>query len=112
MNPIARTEAERAGAFYGLTADEVLAKDRSKSRFEARAITAWVLRCRFGFSYPELGRFLGRDHTTIMSAIQRVERELRENSTSFFAQNAMLALQGDMPKATEWLPGDRARLRN
>lgn len=101
MNPIARVEAERAGAFYGLTADEVLSRCSSKSFAEARAIAAWVLRQKFGFSYPELGRFLARDHSSIRSAVLRVERELRENSTSFFAQNAMLALQGDMPKAAE-----------
>lgn len=88
MNPIVQQELARASALYGLTGDEVLEHRRGKSHDEARAITAWALRQRFGFSYPELGRYLGRDHTTVISAVRRVERELRERPESVFSRNA------------------------
>lgn len=101
MNPLAKAEAERAGALYGLTVDEVMSRSRTKTVFEARAIAVWVLRQRNGFSYPELGRMFGRDHNTMMNSIQRVETELRENSTSLFAHNAMIALTRDEAKAAE-----------
>ncbi len=98
MNAIAQSEAARIGAMYGFTGDEVLEHRRSKSLDEARAITAWVLRQRFGFSYPELGKFLGRDHTSIISAVKRVERELRERPESLFALTASVALAKGLAK--------------
>jgi chromosomal replication initiation ATPase DnaA len=35
-----------------------------------------MVRRTFGYSYPELGRIFGRDHTTCMSAVRKVERAI------------------------------------
>jgi hypothetical protein len=42
----------------------------------ARQITAWVLRSQYAQSYPEIGRILGRDHSTVMHAVHRVQEAL------------------------------------
>jgi chromosomal replication initiator protein len=36
-------------------------------------LMAWF-RARTGLSYPEIGMVFGRDHTTIISAVQKVDR--------------------------------------
>ena len=40
--------------------------------FKARAVLCWLLR-RHGFSYPQIGMFLKRDHTTIINAVKRAQ---------------------------------------
>lgn len=72
-----------AGAF-GLTPSAVLARDRSKSVKEARLLVYYLARRCTRASYPEIGRALERDHTTVMSgeltAISLIARDpwLRE----------------------------------
>lgn len=56
---------------------ELLSKDRHKSVAFARQVAMYLCRQRLKSSFPELGRAFGnRDHTTVMSAVRRVE-ELR-----------------------------------
>lgn len=62
-------------AHYGVTPDELMARDRHKSVVEARQIAIWLCRRRLRMSFPELGRAFGnRDHTTCMSACHRIDK--------------------------------------
>lgn len=47
-------------------------KDRSKSIVEARLVACYVARRCTRASYPQIGRVVNRDHTTVISAVQRV----------------------------------------
>ena len=38
---------------------------------QARHALGWLLRERFGLSYPHMGRVLGRDHTTVMASVKK-----------------------------------------
>ncbi len=59
---------------FSLTNAELLSKDRHKSVAFARQVAMYLCRQRLRCSYPELGRSFGnRDHTTVMSAVRRVE---------------------------------------
>jgi chromosomal replication initiator protein len=59
---------------FRLTNSELLSKDRHKSVAFARQVAMYVCRQRLKSSFPELGRAFGnRDHTTVMSAVRRVE---------------------------------------
>jgi chromosomal replication initiator protein len=59
---------------FRLSNSELLSKDRHKSVAFARHVAMYLCRQRLGSSYPELGRAFGdRDHTTVMSAVRRVE---------------------------------------
>ena len=62
---------------FRLTNADLLSKDRHKSVAFARQVAMYLCRQRLKCSFPELGRAFGnRDHTTVMSAVRRVE-ELR-----------------------------------
>lgn len=59
---------------FRLTSAELLSKDRHKSIAFARQVAMYLCRQRLKCSFPELGRAFGnRDHTTVMSAVRRVE---------------------------------------
>src|SRR5690606_13128549 len=63
---------------FRLSNSELLSKDRHKSVAFARPVAMDLCRERLQCSFPELGRAFGnRDHTTVMSAVRRVEA-LRE----------------------------------
>ena len=61
---------------YGYDRKALLAKDAHKSVAAARHVVCWLLH-RAGLSYPEIGRQLGRDHTTVLSSYRHVERRRR-----------------------------------
>ena len=59
---------------FKLTNAELLSKDRHRSVAFARQVAMYLCRKRLSCSFPELGRAFGnRDHTTVMSAVRRVE---------------------------------------
>lgn len=55
---------------------EVLFRSLTKDVVAYRAATAYVIRFFNETSYPVLGSVFGRDHTTIMNAVQKAERDL------------------------------------
>jgi chromosomal replication initiator protein len=67
---------------FGASPEAVTGRSRSKSLAEARTVVCYVTRRCTRLSYPEIGRALDRDHTTIISAVQRVaERRIRDRWT-------------------------------
>ncbi len=59
---------------FRVTNADLLSKDRHKSVAFARQVAMYLCRQRLKSSFPELGRAFGnRDHTTVMSAVRRVE---------------------------------------
>lgn len=66
---------------FGLTSDDMKRKDRHKSVVHVRHVAYWAARqCAPVPSYPELARlFGGRDHTTILNGVRKVEKELAQS---------------------------------
>jgi chromosomal replication initiator protein len=59
---------------FKLRSGELLSKDRHKSIAFARHVAMYLCKQRLKCSFPELGRAFGnRDHTTVMSAVRKVE---------------------------------------
>jgi chromosomal replication initiator protein len=59
---------------FKLRAQDLLSKDRHKSIAFARHIAMYLCKQRLKCSFPEVGRaFGGRDHTTVISAVRKVE---------------------------------------
>ena len=69
-------------AVLALDVAEVLSTRRdTRSVVRARQVLTYVLRRRFELSYPELGRLLGRDHTTCMHSDRKVARALADGAS-------------------------------
>lgn len=59
---------------FKLRTGDLFGKDRHKSVAFARHVAMYLCRQRLKCSFPELGRAFGnRDHTTVMSAVRKVE---------------------------------------
>lgn len=60
---------------FAVSPDELTGPSRVARIASARHVAAWLLRDS-GYSYPEIGRALGgRDHTTAMASVRRVDEE-------------------------------------
>jgi chromosomal replication initiator protein len=59
---------------FKLRSAELVSKDRHKSVAFARHVAMYLCKHRLKCSFPELGRAFGnRDHTTVMSAVRKVD---------------------------------------
>jgi len=59
---------------FDVTVGEILSSSRHRDVVHARQVAAWLLRAG-GLSSPQIGRILGRDHTTVLYGVNRVEAD-------------------------------------
>jgi len=65
---------------FGITVDQILARDRSRAVALPRQIAMYLLREEAQISLPQIGDVLGgRDHTTVMYACDKVSDLLEED---------------------------------
>lgn len=66
---------------YGVTRGDMVSERRHRSIVWPRQIGMWLAKTMTSRSLPEIGRrFGGRDHTTVLHAIRKIEGELQGNS--------------------------------
>lgn len=63
----------------GVTVEDIKSKKRNKEIAAARHISAYLIRNLTNMSLPAIGKELSRDHSTIMSSIEAVEKEIESN---------------------------------
>jgi len=63
---------EDAADLYGVSPDAILSTDRHAIVVEARSVIMWSLR-QARLSLPHIGHLMGRDHSTVLTALRRVE---------------------------------------
>jgi chromosomal replication initiation ATPase DnaA len=78
-SPLAELVEETAAAFR-VSSAEVLSRDRHSTIADARHVVAWRIRKQWGWSFPHIGKVLALDHTTIMSAVRKIDREIANGS--------------------------------
>lgn len=68
--------------YYGLTRQQITSKTRTKNISNARHISIYLCRKLLDISYIKIGdEFGGRDHSTIISACTKVERQIEKDPT-------------------------------
>ena len=61
---------------FHLRSIDLTSKDRHKSVAFARHVAMYLCKQRLKCSFPEIGRAFGnRDHTTVMSAVRKIEAQ-------------------------------------
>jgi chromosomal replication initiator protein len=66
--------------FYGIEISELLSKKRNKHVVYPRQIAMYLCRRLTDASFPQIGeQFGGRDHTTVMHANEKIERDLQSD---------------------------------
>ena len=75
--------AEVAG-YLGFSVEALKGKSRQRPLVSARQIAMYVFRDMTELSYPAIARlFGGRDHTTVIHAVDKVQRQMREEKQVF-----------------------------
>jgi chromosomal replication initiation ATPase DnaA len=64
---------------YGVELAQMTGARRYSGLAGARHVAAYILYCHLGvWSYPEVGRMLGRHHTTVIHSVRVVRRTLAD----------------------------------
>lgn len=57
--------------YYNVPPHEILGRSRKAKYTKPRQVFCWLCRLRLDKTYPQIGRFLNRDHTTIIHACRK-----------------------------------------
>jgi len=67
--------------FFNVSVQDLLTRGRKKEVVEPRQIAMYLLRDILEMSYPYIGEKLGRDHTTAIHAVEKINQEINKNSS-------------------------------
>jgi len=85
--PKHRTDEEmltEIAGYLGFTVEALKGKSRQRPLVSARQIAMYVFRDMTELSYPAIARlFGGRDHTTVIHAVDKTQRLMREDKATF-----------------------------
>jgi chromosomal replication initiator protein len=70
----AKKIAESVAEFYNISMEDLIKQSRKKEFVKPRQIAMYLIRKELDNSFPSIGDFFGgRDHTTVMHAVEKVE---------------------------------------
>lgn len=76
---------------YGFSVEEITGKSRRRPLVIARQVAMYVIRELTDLSYPAIAReFGGRDHTTVMHAVSKIEALMGERKAIFHQVQAIV----------------------
>ena len=75
---------EETASYFQLSTGDLISKSRSRPLTQARHIAMYLMRENTGLSLVKIGEiFGGRDHTTALHGIKKVEADMRARDTTF-----------------------------
>ena len=93
------TILEAVANYYGLTVEEIRGPKRLRPLVNARHVAMFLMReLLTDYSFPMIAKiFDGRNHTTVISGVEKIKGQLAENSEMFTQINQLRRqLQGDV----------------
>ena len=64
---------------YNIKKEEIVSSKRTKEIANARHITVYVIRQITDMSLPNIGKIIERDHTTVLSSLDTIEKRMVQN---------------------------------
>ncbi len=64
---------------YDIKKEDIISGKRTKEIAHARHITVYILRSATEMSLPNIGKIIGRDHTTVMSSLDAIEKKMLQD---------------------------------
>lgn len=92
-HPTAIATVALIAGVYGIDPEVIWSRRRTPCVVEARHLSWWALRERTGWSYPELGRALGVDHSSVLQGVRRACGKVRDGTGSMFMRSALELLE-------------------
>jgi hypothetical protein len=95
-HPTAVAMVERIADLYGIDSLLIWSKQRGPTLCEARQLACWAVREKTGWSYPEVGRALRLDHSTVIHGVRKTCAKVRDGTGTRFLKPAydLLATDG------------------
>lgn len=82
---------DETAKMFGWTIEELCGKSRRRPLVTARQIGMYVFRELTDYSYPRIAeQFGGRDHTTVMYAVEKIKKQMAERHTVFEQVNELI----------------------
>jgi chromosomal replication initiator protein len=82
---------DETAKMFGWTPDELCGKSRRRPLVTARQIGMYVMRELTDLSYPRIAEaFGGRDHTTVMYAVDKIKQQMTERHVIFDQVNELI----------------------
>ncbi|EKE21970.1 MAG: hypothetical protein ACD_7C00086G0022 [uncultured bacterium] len=66
--------------FFELTKEDLMSSSRKKKVALPRQITMFLFKRELKMSYPEIGEYFKRDHTTALHAFNKISKDIQNNS--------------------------------
>ena len=83
---------EETAKMFGWTIDDLCGKSRRRPLVTARQIGMYVMRELTDLSYPRIAEtFGGRDHTTVMYAVDKIKQQMTEKHQTIDQVNELIA---------------------
>ena len=80
---------------YGVTGDQLKSKKKTDSIANARHMSIYIIRKLTSLSLKEIGNIFGRDHTTIMASINKIEINIKTmNNTRSQIKKLLAEIKG------------------
>ena len=70
---------EETARFYNITAEDIKGRLKTKNITLPRQISMYIIRTRANLSLNDIGDIFGRDHSTILHAINKIEEDIRND---------------------------------
>ena len=71
--------------FYNIDLSDLLGSKRSAKYTTPRHICMYILKNTYNLPYKKIGYLMGgRDHTTIISAVEKISLQMKQDSEVFF----------------------------
>jgi len=92
QTPTPETILNEVAAFYSMSPDKIKGNTKTKDIVLPRQVAIFLIRDITGMSFPDIGKFIGRDHTTAIYAINKLTERMKsdlslQNAISDLRQN-------------------------
>jgi len=68
--------------FYGITVNDLIGKSRKSKHVLPRHIAMYIIKTNYNIPYATIGNlFGGRDHSTVLTACEKIENELKQDAS-------------------------------
>ena len=64
---------------YNIKREDIISGKRTKDIANARHVTVYIIRSVTDMSLPNIGKIIARDHSTVLSSIEAVEKRMAQN---------------------------------
>ena len=75
------------GEYYHFDNESIKSKDRRAQVAIARRVSMYLCRAMLSSSFTEIGKIFKRDHSTVITAVKKVEKEIKINNEMLNAVN-------------------------